>query len=158
MSGPATAGQLLAAALFACSTSLPALSRAVSMWYCHSRDQPNQGLPIMIHSLNKLIIYEPTRFILSFNNVLFSIDSLRLIILYSVVYIFNYVFDSSSFSVAWKGELLADRSTTASTSVACPRVLFVPNTHLPPFTIWGSTVRIPGLPRYRMVQNLSTPP
>ena len=64
MSGPTTAGQLLAA-LSACSTSLPAPSRVVSTWYCHSHDQPNQGVPIKVHSLIKPRICEPTRLILS---------------------------------------------------------------------------------------------
>ena len=53
--------------LFACSTSLPAPSRAVSTWCCHSRDQPNQGLPIEARSRNKPRIHEPTRLILSCN-------------------------------------------------------------------------------------------
>ena len=53
------------------STSLPAPSRAVSAWYCRSRDQPNQGVPITVYSLHKAILYEPTRSILSYNNGLF---------------------------------------------------------------------------------------
>ena len=53
-----------------------------------------------------------------------------------VVYLSNCVVDSLSLSVAWEGELLADRSTTVSTSVACPRVFIVPKAHLPPFTLW----------------------
>ena len=49
------AATLLAAGfcLFACSASLPAPSRALPTWCCHTRDQPNQGLRMKTLSLNK---------------------------------------------------------------------------------------------------------
>ena len=62
--------------LFACSTSLPSLSRAVSTWYPHSRDQPNNAsccCQIKLRTYSAKQNYEPYRLILSgtTNSILF---------------------------------------------------------------------------------------
>lgn len=77
-------GKSSRSALFVCSTSLPAPSRAVPTWYCRSRDQPSKACRWMkVHYSNKPGTYEPTapRSLFTRNRRLFSEGSLSLIIL-----------------------------------------------------------------------------